>query len=646
VCTAAENALAGTAQSSAGCPYVERWLGYYGGRGAGDIERAIRRYVPEAESATSASEYIGPIAAKVAGSVRRWATTGEITGVPAEAALEAGVAAAAGAVGEVASEAAGALASGVESVAGSIGGAIGTAASVLFKRRDGGIASAADPQAVRSRLNEGRPLDAGVRGRMERAFGQSFGAVRVHTDSTAGSLAESLSARAFTVGSDVAFAADEYRPGSIAGDALIAHELAHTVQQTGGSTQATGVLEADADEAALGALTADRATVGHRTGVQLQRCNSGTAPPTPAPTPAPPPAPEKVFEDPTAWAVAGAPKAFQAYSALSDSQRRKAFEISYPSGHVGKALGALGRTNAEDDKYFGSAQELLRWVEEAETQKAFGAGEKAMVTKQADFLKSDPKVVSGGGWGGTKKTRWASLLSPAQLDWKKRGYDAIKKMVTYAATAAPELKLADTTFELEFEEIDKIALGALATGGSKPGKTLYVGFEFVAAVEVNPAYALSTVVHELYGHPTYDTGGSSYAGELYKKAAAEATAKGAKLSDTEGGETYNYYQSEIYSLLKELPYWTKVSAAEAGKKLDVASKTKSTLEDLNFDPRGSIVSWLSEIKARWEPSVGAALLAGFYKRISVDPTIQKMSVTEFESLVKKVFGTKAADILK
>jgi Domain of unknown function (DUF4157) len=57
--------------------------------------------------------------------------------------------------------------------------------------------------------------------------------VRVHTDSTADALARSVSARAFATGTDIFFAQGEYRPGTAAGDQLIAHEVAHTEQQRG-----------------------------------------------------------------------------------------------------------------------------------------------------------------------------------------------------------------------------------------------------------------------------------------------------------------------------------------------------------------------------------------------------------------------------
>jgi hypothetical protein len=79
----------------------------------------------------------------------------------------------------------------------------------------------------------GHDLDADVRERVAPALGDPLADVRVHTDSTADSLARAVDARAFATGRDVYFAAGEYRPGTVGGDSLLAHELAHVVQQRG-----------------------------------------------------------------------------------------------------------------------------------------------------------------------------------------------------------------------------------------------------------------------------------------------------------------------------------------------------------------------------------------------------------------------------
>lgn len=116
---------------------------------------------------------------------------------------------------------------------------------------------------------------------MERGFGQSFADVRVHDDSAAAGASARLGALAFTVGTDVTFAAGRFRPGTLAGKALIAHELAHVVQQRGmpasiqhaGRSDA-GVLDRNASEGAIAALTG-RPWTPERAGLRLQRCNGG-----------------------------------------------------------------------------------------------------------------------------------------------------------------------------------------------------------------------------------------------------------------------------------------------------------------------------------------------------------------------------------
>ena len=67
-----------------------------------------------------------------------------------------------------------------------------------------------------------------------RDLGADFGQVRVHTDSTAVQLNKDVGAQPFVHGNDVYFNAGKYSPDSTAGKELLAHELTHTIQQTGG----------------------------------------------------------------------------------------------------------------------------------------------------------------------------------------------------------------------------------------------------------------------------------------------------------------------------------------------------------------------------------------------------------------------------
>ncbi|MFD1686071.1 DUF4157 domain-containing protein [Halobellus litoreus] len=88
---------------------------------------------------------------------------------------------------------------------------------------------------VRSVTSGGRPLPESMRSFFESRFGRDFSDVRVHTGSQADEVARSIDAEAFTLGSDVVFRNDTYDPGSPRGRRLVAHELAHVVQQRSGS---------------------------------------------------------------------------------------------------------------------------------------------------------------------------------------------------------------------------------------------------------------------------------------------------------------------------------------------------------------------------------------------------------------------------
>lgn len=104
-----------------------------------------------------------------------------------------------------------------------------------------GTSQTAAPPAVQEALaSSGQPLDAATRGLMESRFGHDFGHVRVHADARATESARQIDAAAYTSGSNIVFGAGRYAPGTPSGQRLIAHELAHVVQQTAAGTAAAG----------------------------------------------------------------------------------------------------------------------------------------------------------------------------------------------------------------------------------------------------------------------------------------------------------------------------------------------------------------------------------------------------------------------
>jgi hypothetical protein len=135
-----------------------------------------------------------------------------------------------------------------------------------------GKSAAASIMSVSETLRApGEPLDAVTRDDMENRFGHDFSRVRVHTDSGAGDSARAVDALAYTVGRDMVFAPGQYAPNTMAGRRLLAHELAHVVQQSSGVAnlqprleigRADDCAELEADRAADRAMSGEAAAPG------------------------------------------------------------------------------------------------------------------------------------------------------------------------------------------------------------------------------------------------------------------------------------------------------------------------------------------------------------------------------------------------
>jgi hypothetical protein len=88
--------------------------------------------------------------------------------------------------------------------------------------------------AVNAMLGGGAPLPRETRDEFERRFGADFSDVRVHNDGAAHASAAAMHANAYTFGRDIVFGANRFAPQSLSGKRLLAHEIAHVVQQRRG----------------------------------------------------------------------------------------------------------------------------------------------------------------------------------------------------------------------------------------------------------------------------------------------------------------------------------------------------------------------------------------------------------------------------
>ncbi len=261
-CQAANEILASTNTTTDGCPLIARQFEYLVNRSGRQVERAVHLFALASLDVTSATEYIPIITERVRMSVGIWAQTGKITGVPENLAV----------------------------FNDSENDDIASNENIQRKKR-GDIQSyqQSTPEKIQSQLGEGSGLESSVKSRMESSFGEDFSDVRIHNDQTASSLSTQLNAYAFTVGKHIAFSSGEYAPNTIMGQALIAHELAHVIQQRGGSTSATNTgiesesLEHEANTSGIQAMmiglwSKAKGTVANvmprlRTGLKVQSCS-------------------------------------------------------------------------------------------------------------------------------------------------------------------------------------------------------------------------------------------------------------------------------------------------------------------------------------------------------------------------------------
>lgn len=108
--------------------------------------------------------------------------------------------------------------------------------TAVMKKESGGTHAAHKvslEERIKQSKGKGQTLPDDVRAFLESQLGADFGEVVIHTDGEAVAMNKELNSLAFTNGFDIFFNAGQYKPGTAAGQKLLAHELTHVIQQTG-----------------------------------------------------------------------------------------------------------------------------------------------------------------------------------------------------------------------------------------------------------------------------------------------------------------------------------------------------------------------------------------------------------------------------
>ncbi len=472
--TSTANDTLGPLWTATGCPYIDRWFADHANSDAATLESLALRYA--GPGATSASQLIYGICSRLRGSIAAWRDGGDMNHEIAEAGLSLSASAPDG--GEAGAQA---------------------------KRAPGGDAPGHGPAA----LGGGSPLDGGVAGRIGGALGTNVSNVRVHTDAAAARSAASQGALAYTVGNHMVFGQGHYQPGTPGGDALIAHELAHVVQQRGGGTAAQPLAhdddhspsEVEADQAAaatIGALYGDNALASLPVrlqsggGLRLQRCKSNK-------DNKPPPAPAKINEmDATQLkAITDAPATHSFSEVAAASARSMMLAHQDAIAKTGQGL-YMGNHNTPAAPAGVTRSDCTEWALSVigGAYKAQGKGDEwknimatARANSGADGLKGTEvikAIQAQGNWTGV--FFGPDPRNPADSDPEHpTAYKKVREQGTYYGISVDndksvvEYRRTDTTKPAKTEQLEKlrkVPFGIMVARGGKHMMIMINGFVY------------------------------------------------------------------------------------------------------------------------------------------------------------------------
>jgi hypothetical protein len=251
--------------SAAGCPYIQAFFEKHQTTDAHRLEQIAKRY-SGVHNANSAADYYAPILVRVRSAVRRWRHGDDISGDLSAVSMSAMV--------PIMRDSA---ATQLEQRSGILQRTPDGAAAPRRFADDDRAQGPGEAAAVLDRLGPGVQLDPSAASHFAPSTVGLASGVRLHTDGHTAAIAASIGARAFSVGPHIGFGSGEYRPGTPGGDALLAHELAHSNQP---ASLGHASAEREANRAAAAAAMGDAAPPQHtggRKGLALRRCGVETS---------------------------------------------------------------------------------------------------------------------------------------------------------------------------------------------------------------------------------------------------------------------------------------------------------------------------------------------------------------------------------
>ena len=373
-----------------------------------------------------------------------------------------------------------------------------------------------------------------------------------------------------------------------------------------------------------------------------------------------------------AWTKAQAEAALVAFAILPPTFREDVIRHYLPFNHIVVMLRALsGKDTEAGGKFQHEVRDLLEHLQRAGAQIDAAAqglkSENAMAKADADFMTgrdtATAKASLPPGKTPTKddldNAHRANVMGkpaagvnsgagtkPALTPEREKAINntlntkSIPKFVTWAKDNHGNLGIKKENLLADARAV--FDAGPQTIAFAKSGELVgVVGEMFMDMVARDPAYAMPTLMHEVWGHHTYDgmdaidKPGRWYGLDLYDKAAKKMGYQNRGDADRrDEQQAYSYPETEIYSLMREVPYY------KPNKKED-----EKALGTINYDPMRQVKRELTQMKSSFEPRVARAQVRGLHLRLVNDPTIDGPALDGFRGCVRTIFPADAKAIL-
>lgn len=268
-------------------------------------------------------------------------------------------------------------------------------------------------------------------------------------------------------------------------------------------------------------------------------------------------------------------------------------------------------------------------VDEARRRAAASSSTGAPPT-DAELRQAHEESVGEQTYLGAEDTSWWDGLTPAeQAAWNARGVAAVTRWVAFAATAHPELAVRESEIGVDIPGNSNSV--AYVDGAGK----CWIGKSTIEAIERDPAYATSTILHELRGHPEFDTG-FSLSMELYDAAAPAMPgySRPADGTDARNDEwtRFEYFESEIGALMREESFWV------ASRDLDGDGAIAEAEQNPLGAPDALLDDLLTNLAGQFAPTVQGPFVIGLARRFRADPRITETANQMFASACQRKLG--------